>query len=95
MNKEKLRIKTNLAQVEINKKPCAKKRYETKDEAKQAVNHYVQKYNKMQRLYHCERCGGFHLTTKTREEQRTIESRHDRRIEKVADYWAKKLQIKD
>lgn len=95
MNHKKILIKTNLAVDVVEKKDCVKIRYATREEAKDWAQKHSQKYSKTQRLYYCNRCDGFHLTTKTPKEMEVINTMHDRRIEKVADYWAKKLQIKD
>jgi len=44
-------------------------------------------------LYYCNKCDGFHLTTKTLEQMEVINARHERRIERVADYWKCKIGV--
>jgi GTPase involved in cell partitioning and DNA repair len=93
MNNKKILIKTNLASFDLESKDCVKKRYETREEAKEGIKKYSEKYNNKQRLYYCNKCDGFHLTTKTLEQMEVINARHERRIEMVADYWKCKIGV--
>jgi hypothetical protein len=93
MNSSKILIKTNLASFDLDDKGCVKKRYETREDANESCKQFRIKYGGVHRLYYCNKCEGFHITTKNTQEMEIINSRHERRIERVSNFWESKLRI--
>lgn len=80
---------------------CKKKRFATKEEAKVRLKQIkLQLDDKRERtplrVYPCEVCGGFHLTSMTKSEQRIVQKRQTpewqfrNRISKIAHQWINK-----
>ncbi len=86
---------------------CLKKSFETKQEAKERKEqidkvNQLNKDNTRMRVYHCKKCGKYHLTSMSKKKFKstqkiTKEERDRRRISYLvnveSDYWLNKLGI--
>jgi len=76
---------------------CTKVKFDSKDLADQKIreiNYLAQKSNIPTRSYLCPRCNKYHLTSKSKTEQKGIEynkrKKQERKIENLSIFWAKR-----